>query len=646
MTSSAAPRPAPAPGRGRQHRSRPARWPRDRARRIVCAAVTTAASHAAFVAFAARALPRAFGSGLDDAALAAHARRADAEIGARLVLACARERLVPSALTDMSLQAGPIRLPLRRLRAFELHAPEPGDLDLPPLPALLGLLHPGLPAATAARLAAELQDSAFNLALARAAADLRERACLSGHAPADTCPPGQPRPWPAPLDPESLVVAGHPWHPSCKARLGLRRWENLRHGPDLLADAPVHAVDLPEGRLVLAGPFLELTRDLFPPAPAGRVRLPVHALQLRRLPRLLGPAWGDLVRPAPVAPLPARALLSLRTVCLAGHPLHLKLAADIHTTSARRQVSAHSVVNGPRLAALLDAIQAADPRTRRGLRIQPDLAAAGLSPALGALAGQLGVIVRPAPAPLAAELVREAAPHLPPASHVCQDMSLTTFSSGHAPEVIVCAALGERRPGGDLLLRELSADYPGDRRARLSAFFADYLALLLPPLLRLLTAHGVALEAHLQNTLLVHDGRPRGFLVRDLGGVRVHRPRLAAAGHRPELAPGSFTITDDLAEAQSKLMHTLVHAHLAALIGWLDDAGGPAPAELWPRVADDLARLLCAWSREPALARACAEDRAVLLAPNCRAKALWTMRIDERSSDYAYTTLANALARA
>ena len=44
------------------------------------------------------------------------------------------------------------------------------------------------------------------------------------------------------------------------------------------------------------------------------------------------------------------------------------------------------------------------------------------------------------------------------------------------------------------------------------------------------------------------------------------------------------------------------------------------------------------------LPRACADDRAALFAPRCRMKALLSMRIHERSSDYEYTDVANVLA--
>jgi siderophore synthetase component len=601
----------------------------------------TLAERDRFLAFAARAVPAAFGVRPAPGDLAAHWQAATRAIGARLVLACARERLVEFDLQDMSLRTCSLSLPLRRRRAFELHAADLDAADLPDLPDLLPRLLPALAPAARVRLARELGDSRWNLALARLVADMRHRTCSEG------------QPWPAPLDPENLVVDGHPWHPMSKTRLGLRAWENLRHGPDLLAQATVHAVDVAAEHARLAEPdrYADLARELFPAPPPGVVRLPVHALQLRRLPRLLGPLWRTVVRPVDLPPLRARALLSLRTVALAAPALHLKLAVDVHTTSARRQVSPASVHNGPPIAALLAAIQAADPQTRRGLRIQPDLAGAGLHPRHGERAGQLGLVVRPDPAALARELhaaYPDMSPETFPPEHAPEDLSPTTFSRGHVlsspPQLVVCAALGERRPGGDLVLRELAAGYPGDLRARLSAFFADYLDLLVPAALRLLTAHGVALEAHLQNTLLVHAGRPCGFVVRDLGGVRLHRGRLAAAGHAPALAPDSFTLTSDLAEAQGKLLHTLVHAHLAAVIGWIDDAGGPDPEQLWPAVRRICRRQWDRWATEPALARACADDRAFFFADTCRSKALLRMRIDERVSDYAYTEVANALA--
>ena len=279
-----------------------------------------------------------------------------------------------------------------------------------------------------------------------------------------------------------------------------------------------------------------------------------------------------------------------------------------------------SVANGPPLTALLADLQRRDPLARGDLWIQGDRAGVGLRPDLFAdRAAHLGVILRDRP-----------------------DRLLIDLPAAGPRELWVCAALGERRPGAARpLLAELAAAYPtpGD-------LLRDYLDRLLPPLLRLFTAYGVALEAHLQNTLaVVERGRLRAFVVRDLGGVRIHRPRLRAAGHDMSLAPGSFILTDDLAEARDKLAHTLLHAHLAALLRWAEDHLGAAAAHGWALARLILERELAAWAAARALAPACDLDRAALLAPRCRAKALFTMRLTDQSSDYSYVDLENPLAR-
>lgn len=607
-----------------------------------------------FFAWASAALPRAFpGPRLPGAALQAAWALAGVDITARLALACARERLVPGELAGDAVllrpaARSPLAVPLLRRGVFGLHRP---DLDAAREPALaepdalLAALASDLALGTAVatRIAGELADSRFHLAIARAVAELRLRARLGGRA------------WPAPLDPENLVIAGHPWHPMCKTRLGLHLHEVLRFAPEGLAAAELHAVELALPLAWSSPDFLDMSREIFGRAPPGWLRVPAHALQRRRLPRLLAGWWGRSVRPVELAPRPARALLSLRTVALG--ELHIKLSADLHTTSARRQVSPMSAQNGPELGALLTRIAVADPRTARGLRLQAEPAAAGLDPAapgIGPLAGQLGVILRNDFAAPARALARAA-------------------GVADEPEVWVCAALGERWPGqasvhsdmssspagpvredsalarsplllhrreGDLLLRAITSAYPSAEAA-----LRHYVELLVPPALRLCTAHGVALELHLQNTLVVHHrGRLCGFIARDLGGVRLHRERLGAAGHHPTLAPGSFTVTGDLAEAQTKLAHTLFHAHLGGVFGWAADALGVDEAALWGHTRAVLAAALDAWSAaEPALAGACQADRAVFLARTVRAKALLRMRIDERVSDYAYTEVDSPL---
>ncbi len=561
-------------------------------------------------------------------------RRASRAVAARVAMACARERLVDGTWANDSLVLRPlgISLPLARLSAFELHEPEldaPRAATLEDPVALLDALWPTLsavveiPRVGEGRVRAELEDCVFNLALNEYAAGARHRVAAER---------GEVGPSPALIDSEQLPTAGHPWHPLCKTRLGLSLRENLLHAPELLGDGSFLAVDIDAAHAATSGRYLELAARVLPTPPKGQVRVPVHPAQLRRLPALLGRSFGQVVRAValPHGSVRARALLSTRTVVVdaprVAARLHVKLAVNVLTTSATRTVSPMSQINGPRVSALLERIRARDPETRGRVLIQPDGGGAGLLQSrYGDAARQLGVILRESHEPLARALVPEPA---------------------RTPRAWVCAALGERPPGGArCLLAELAAGYPGAPQARGEAMIADYVNALAPPLLRMLTAHGVALEAHLQNTLVVSDGaRVRGFLIRDLGGIRVHRPRLRAAGHSLELAPGSFIATDSLEEVQRKLSHVLFHAHLAAVFSAAARSLAIPERRCWALTRDVVARALTTWSRDPALRAACERDRVALLAPRCHAKALFHMRLLDRSSDYRYTVVDNALA--
>lgn len=534
--------------------------------------------------------------------------RAHRIIAARLVLALARERLIDATITSgaLAIANGP-SLPLLRVRALELHAPDV-EIDRDPVlddPARAwAALAPRLALADDAvrRVAIELADGVPRLALALWIAELRARDPASLLRLHDTPPP---------RDGEDLVAIGHPWHPMTKKRLGLSWSENLRYAPELLARAPIVALDVPRSLARISGDPLALLSPMFGTAAADHVRVPVHVAQLRRLPGLLPAEVWRAITIVPRAAVPARSLLSLRTVSLAPLPLHLKLALDVHTTSARRIVSPMSVANGPQISALLAAIARADPITARGFAVMPEPGALGLDPAAaGEAAGQLGAIVRDASA-----LVDD--------------------------DAIVCAALGEIDHDGNVVVDRLLAGWAGDAQA----MFRDYVALLVPPALRLWTAHGLALELHLQNVLVrVAHGRAVGFVVRDLGGIRIHGPRLARAGHALALDPASFIATDDETSGAAKLAHSLVHAHLAAVIGVLADRCGLDEDWAWMQVRDAIDACLQAWSREPSLRDACAFDRAYLLAPRVPAKALLRMRIEDRSSAYRFVELANPIA--
>lgn len=542
------------------------------------------------------------------------ARRA---IAGRLLIAFARERLVPAQrhadALELELARGRVRLPLAARLPFELDRPALDEPDLDPcLDDPLALLDDpqlGLDLAARERVRAELLSSIDNLATARLARRIRDRLARAMPTSDD----------PRLVEPEHFVTEGHPWHPMTRTRLGLGRADSLRHAPELLARCELAFVELELARARVRGDWLARAELFGVHTRPGWVIVPVHPVQRRRLPNLLAPLWGRSLRPIAAPPIAARPLLSMRTVELAGLGHHLKLALGVHTTSARRTVSPMSVADGPTISGLLEHLRARDALVRR-LSIMSEPAAIGLEPRgkLEPLARELGAILRVVP--------RERG------------------------EAWVCAALGERWPGRDATLLELACTkLPGGRAERVAAALEVWLRGLVAPALRLFVAYGIALEVHLQNTLLlVEDGRPLGFRVRDLGGIRLHRERLRLAGHAPSFDAASFVITDDLDEVRGKLVHALVHAQLAHVFELAAAQGVPLERS-YARLATTIDECLRAWSEDPDepehVREAAALERTRLFEPRVRAKALLRMRLSERVSDYEYTWVDNPLAR-
>jgi siderophore synthetase component len=361
---------------------------------------------------------------------------------------------------------------------------------------------------------------------------------------------------------ERLAVAGHNLHPCGRTRLG---WDT----------SDVLAYDLETEKttigFVAVRDELHLGDDVWPAGerPGFRVQ-PVHPWQRdsvipQRYKELLD--RGDLrILDDEIEAVPTAAL---RTLLLPpgpdGRRDYLKVSLDIQVTSTRRSISVASTRNGPAVSRLLDRLVDSD-----RLILMHETAGAAVPVGSGR---DLSAIRRDG-------LTGRLEP-------------------------------GERAiPGGALpfLLGELVTGDPAQ-------WLREYAELLLPPLLRL-TARGVALEAHLQNCLPTFvDGRPHRLALRDFAGLRLHLPRLAAAGHEVELWPGSVVGTDDLDIFRAKIGYTAFQAHLGELVIRLGHDFGLDEDHAWRIV------------REVVDESTSGDDHAFFTAPQVPHKALVRMRL-------------------
>lgn len=478
-------------------------------------------------------------------------------------------------------------------------------------------------------LAAELTDAVVNLAIgyARAGSAAGFAAVADGIAAADrlAVPAGADPvgvdadrfgvdPDGAALAMERLAVEGHNLHPCARTRLGWSVADVLAHD---LEGGPVQVafVAVPRRHHVGddVGEALAAAYPQVPPAPAGHVRQPVHPWQLGAV---LRRRWPDLVRPLPGG-LPAVPTASLRTVLLPpgadGRRRYLKLSLDVQITSTRRTISVASTRNGPVLSGLLRRLVADDP--------------AG---------GRLLLLAETAGAALHAGSGRDA-------SAILRGGLGGRLEAG---EVAVPGGALPARAGRATVLGLLVDRYAVSRGRRGPAaalgFLTEYARLLLPPLLRLATCYGVALEAHLQNCLPTFvAGVPRRMVLRDFAGLRLHRPRLAAAGLGVALWPGSVVVTDDVATMRAKLGYTAFQAHLGELVVSLAGSHGLDEAAAWRAVRQVVDETYQPLRADPRYAGDAAADHAAWTAARVPHKALVRMRL--AGSGDVYVPVRNPL---
>ena len=126
------------------------------------------------------------------------------------------------------------------------------------------------------RALAELRCSRFYLAMNRLF--WHRRAALGTHGSDES----------AARDGEQWVLEGHPWHPMTRTRVGLSVAESLRHAPELLGAGPIQILEVPADWVQATTGWNEAQRGWLGAPSPGRIRIPMHAAQLRRWTQMLG----------------------------------------------------------------------------------------------------------------------------------------------------------------------------------------------------------------------------------------------------------------------------------------------------------------------------------------------------------------------
>ena len=308
---------------------------------------------------------------------------------------------------------------------------------------------------------------------------------------------------------EKALVAGHPFHPVPKAREGLTEDEAVKYSPELDGSFQLHwwsvdpAITSHDSAEADSAPLLVaklLGGDMPPGTSSSKYLIPAHPWQSRELKER--PEIKELIDKGMLADLgphgrPWHATSSLRTVYRPDAPYMLKLPLALRITNSKRENLRKELLRGVEVRRMLDA---------------------GLAKAMNTAHPGFGIISDPAW--LAAET---GAPGL--------DVMLRENPFGPMDRVYCVAAFADLGYGpsrnGHLrenLLADVivgSAERTGVRPAEaVLTWFTRYLEAVVLPILWLDSEHGITLEAHQQNTLVVLDphGLPEGGRYRDNQG--------------------------------------------------------------------------------------------------------------------------------
>lgn len=396
---------------------------------------------------------------------------------------------------------------------------------------------------------------------------------------------------------EGELMDGHPYHPSYKSRVGFDCVDNAAFGPEFTpALRPLWLAAHREGTQLSASQGLEprpfFQRELGEDTwvrfmqvlqarglePRDYHLLPVHPWQWRE--QLVATSFQDLRDGRLVVLGQAEddytPQQSIRTLANRTHPerASLKLALGIVNTSTSRIIAPHTVRNAPLISDWLAGLAAGDAYLRDELR-----------PVF--LREVLGVAFDP-PAP---ELLRPRTYGM--ASCIWRE-SLHPYleeGEGALPFTGLCHLDADGRP-----LIE-----PWTRRLGVDAWVRQLLEVSVLPVVHLLYRHGIALESHAQNMVLLHArGEPRRIALKDFhDGIRFSPAHLAAPERRPALHAtpaahtrvnrNSYIETDSPAEVRDFVHDAFFFINLAEFALFLSEHLGYDERRFWAQTRGVLA---------------------------------------------------------
>ncbi|MED4453996.1 IucA/IucC family protein [Metabacillus fastidiosus] len=383
---------------------------------------------------------------------------------------------------------------------------------------------------------------------------------------------------------ESEIMEGHPYHPCFKSRTGFTIEDHKKYGPE--AKQAFHLKWIAVRRSLIQTAICRDEQDFFKEELGSFMWeellkqlesmggtfdhytfLPVHPWQWETMkPELMKYMETRDILPLDVSGNPYRATQSVRTLWNAAYPekAYMKFSMNMVNTSSLRKLASHSICAAPHISSWIQKVIQKDPYLQKeaSLVILQEYAGMIFEAEEEKLDGQLGVIWR--------ESIRA----------YIQD----------GEEAVPFTALMMIEKDGNLFIDDWLKNYGSDN------WLKQFIKVSVLPVWHLLAAHGIAVEAHAQNMVLLHkNGWPTRVILRDFHeSVEYTEGFLADASLVPSFeeiherykdAPEDDYYWMSSVEALRELiMDTLFVFHLSELSFLMEEHYGYKEKHFWNKV--------------------------------------------------------------
>ncbi len=382
---------------------------------------------------------------------------------------------------------------------------------------------------------------------------------------------------------EQGLLFGHPNHPTPKAR----QWPNLdnahRHAPEFGGETPLHQFEVPRDGLCVetnrigASQALAQVADQSHRQSAEYAVISMHPVQaelFRRDERVAALLRDGVIRDLGATGLIARPTASMRTWYIEGHDYFIKGSLNVRITNCVRKNAWYELESTLVVDRIMHHLVQRDDPALAGLCVAREPATLYWAPSEAKgethtwFREQTGIILR---------------------ENFCRDqgasrclLTATLFARDAQLSPLVMPFLGN----GD------SLEMPDE--SLILDWFRDYLAVLIQPVLALFFRHGIVMEPHLQNCVLIHDqGRPCQVLLRDFEGVKLTEDKgidwLAGEGNLHPRVRQSLTYSRE--QGWNRIAYCLFINHLSEAILALSWQRPALSDALWELVREELVQV-------------------------------------------------------